>query len=118
MTPVVKNLTIYQGSRFRYPMRWLIGPNLQTLTPVDLTGYTARLQVRDGAGNLLLDLTTENGGITLGGVLGTIVLLLTTAQTTALTWDVGTYHLEMVQPDLEAIRLMGGRMQVSQEIAT
>jgi hypothetical protein len=45
-------------------------------TPMDLTGMTGRIQFRleEGA-PVLLELTTENGGITLGGTAGTIDLL-------------------------------------------
>ena len=53
---------------------------------VDLTGYAARLQVRESYASetVLLDLTTENGGITLGGVAGTIAPLATATQMAAL----------------------------------
>jgi len=53
-------------------------------TPVDLSGYTARMQVRAHAldSTKILDLNTSNGGIVLGGTAGTITLILTNAQLT------------------------------------
>lgn len=51
--------------------RWSLGVNLcdEADTPVDLTGYTAKLEVRYRADspNVLLEASTENGRITLGG---------------------------------------------------
>jgi hypothetical protein len=54
---------------------------------IDLTGYTARLQVREkySSETKLLDLTTENGGITLGGAAGTVAVLATATQMAAIT---------------------------------
>ena len=59
-----------------------------------LTGYTARAQIRKkkSSPDFQLELTTENGGLTLGGALGTIDMHITAEQAAALTssgvWDV------------------------------
>ena len=47
---------------------------------VDLTGYTARMQVRAtyASPTTLLDLTTENGKLVLGGANGTISITVET----------------------------------------
>jgi hypothetical protein len=51
--------------------RFTLGVDLcdETETPVDLTGYTAALRIRYRADspNVLLEATTENGRIVLGG---------------------------------------------------
>ena len=67
-TPAKLKLTIYQGATFRKRLTWK-GP-LPAQTPIDLTGCTARMQVRPEveSSTVLLELTTANGGITLGGV--------------------------------------------------
>lgn len=51
-------------------------------TAVNLTGYTARMQVRENVSSptKILDLTTENGSIAIDGSTGTITLALTHAQ--------------------------------------
>jgi hypothetical protein len=53
---------------------------------INLTGYTARMQVRTNydASAVALELTDTNGGITLGGVLGTVVINITPTQTLAM----------------------------------
>jgi hypothetical protein len=49
-----------------------------SMTPIDLSAYTARLQVREsyGASDAVIDLSDENGGITLGGAAGTMTFLI------------------------------------------
>lgn len=86
--------------------------------PVDLTGYTARMQVRERheSQTVLLELTTANGGIQLGGASGTITLSMSATQTAALTWRRGVYDLELVSPAGVVTRLLEGVATVSPEV--
>lgn len=53
-------------------------------TPKDFTGATARMQIKDSAGVVLVTLTTDlDDGLVLGGVLGTIDVLITDERTRA-----------------------------------
>lgn len=74
------------------------GGILEYNTPVDLTGYTARLQVRPqtASATTILTLTTENGGIAIDNVLKTITVLATATQTAALNFTSAVYSLELV----------------------
>lgn len=92
------------------------------VTPVNITGYTARMQVRRKftSEDALLSVT-EASGITLGGVLGTIVVGLTAAQTATLPLsDSGTIHavydLELVSPGGVVTRLIQGIAILSSEV--
>lgn len=74
----------------------------QTITygtpPVDLTGYTAQLQIRDRVGGTTLVTLTDGGaanGLTLGGALGTIRIQRTAAQT-AYTFTRAVYDLMLI----------------------
>ena len=109
------NLYIEQGATFRKTLTWKTG------TPaalVNLTGYTARLQVRDKvtSDTALLSLTTENDGIILGGAAGTIALYVSAADTSAIAWKKGVYDLEMIAPNGDVRRLVAGSVEVSQEV--
>jgi hypothetical protein len=75
------------------------GGILEYNTPMDLTGYTARLQVRPQTASTttILTLTTENGGIVIDNVLKTITVLATATQTTALNFTSAVYSLELVK---------------------
>jgi hypothetical protein len=85
-----------------------------TLTPVDLTGYSARSHVRGHAGALLLDLTPF---IVLGGILGTVNIPVPAASTENLRscgdarWD-----LELTDPGGGVVRFAQGRVGISADV--
>lgn len=85
---------------------------------VNLTGWTARMQVRQRhiADTALLDLTTANGGITLGGAAGTISLLATDTQTGALPEGVWRYDLELIDGSGKVKRLVEGSFTVTPQV--
>lgn len=65
---------------------------------VDLTNFTAKMQIRSTAASptVIKELTTENGGITLGGVTGTISLLITATDTAAMAAGNYVYDVNLV----------------------
>lgn len=92
---------------------------LQWYTPHDLTGYTARMAIKNKVGGtVLLSLTTENGGIELDDSAKTITLNISATDTAALTWTTGTYDLEMVSSTGVVTPLMYGSVSVTKEITT
>lgn len=107
MTAGHYNLVIEAGANFERVFTWSTIDNL--------TGYTARAYIRgsaDASGSPLLELTTENGRITLGGVLKTITLRLTDAETAALAWSDGAWDLEMISGGGIVTRLLEGIVTV------
>lgn len=105
---------IEQGATFFRRMVWRDSANV----PVNLTNYTARMQVRASVTStiVLLELATANGGIVLGGALGTIDLKQTAIQTAVYDWKKGVYDLELVSLDGTVTRLMKGAVEVSREV--
>lgn len=86
--------------------------------PVDLTGAEARMQIRAGLGGaLLLELTTETGGLAITGP-GTLTRTMSAAQTAALTWTDGVYDLEVEYADGTVQRYLQGAVTVSREVTT
>lgn len=84
--------------------------------PVDLTGATARMQIRAGLGGaLLLELTTENDGLAITGP-GTLTRFLSAAQTAALAWAEAVYDLEVEYADGTVQRYLQGAVTVSREV--
>lgn len=85
---------------------------------VDLTGATVRMQIRaEIGGAVLLELSTENGGIAITGP-GTIIRTISAAQTSGLTWTEGVYDLEVEYPDGTVQRYLQGAVSVSREVTT
>lgn len=113
--PLRYDITIYQGATFRLPLTWKSG---DPATPVNLTGCTARMQIRSivTAPTPLLTLTTENGGIALGGAAGTVTVTVDAAATAGQAWKTGVYDLEIVFGSGEVRRLLEGAAQVLPEV--
>lgn len=81
----VYDIHIDQGADWSLNLTWKDG----TGTPVNLTGYTARLQIRKSydASATKLSLTSSGGGIVLGGSAGTVNITATKTLTTAIALD-------------------------------
>jgi hypothetical protein len=111
--PAKHNFYVYRGATFSEQIEW----KDESGTPVNLTGFTARLHMRETleAADPFLTLTTENGGITLGGVAGTILLLASATQTTAIAATNGVYDLELVS-GANVTRLLEGLVIISPEV--
>jgi hypothetical protein len=94
------------------------GGYLQFFTPVDLTSFRARMQVRAGIDDVdvLLELTTENGGIVIDPDAYTIVLAIPATQTETLAFDPAVYDLEMVGSDGSVTRLAAGTIDTDQDV--
>jgi cytosine/adenosine deaminase-related metal-dependent hydrolase len=112
-TPGKYNLTMYQGASFDYSFAWKIDD-----VAVNLTGYSARMQVRRShpSPTSVLTLTTENGGITLGGALGTIQVVADADVTAELDAAFYVYDIELESPSEEVYRLLEGKFTISPEV--
>lgn len=108
------DIIVEQGATFDIVLTWKDAKR----DLIDLTGWTAKLQVRDypGSGDVLLEMSTENGQIVLGGVAGTIRLVLSMTETAALSFNDGKYQLELYPPASQAERLLKGRFIIDKEV--
>ena len=108
-------LTILQGETFAHVLVWKAGV---PAVPVDLTGCSARMQVRAElpSTTVLLELTTENGGITLGGIDGTVALYVSATDTAAIRWESGVFDVEVEWPGGDVSRIVQGSISVSPEV--
>lgn len=114
LRPARYDFTIFQGATFDRTITWRDGNGQE----VNLTGYTARLQVRDRVGGeVLLDLSTGDG-ITLGGPAGTIALAISAVDTAALRFSQAVYDLELTSAGDEVTRLMQGKVLLSPEVTS
>jgi hypothetical protein len=97
---------------------YVSGGIIEFYQPVDLTSYTARMQIRSkvDSATILLELTTENGGITIDNVAKTITLTITATATAALSWISGVYSLELVSGSGIVTTLINGNVTVKKEV--
>ena len=115
--PQTVNLTIYQGSSFK--KSWQI-TDKDSANPIDLTGYTARMQIRGKLKDIdpIVDLTTENGGITIevAAETTTLSIYISATDTAAIEVAKGVYDLELIDTSADVYRLMEGIVTVSKEV--
>lgn len=93
------------------------GGVLEYNEPVALAGYTGRMQIRGKLtdSEVILELTTENGGIIIDDVAKTVTIVITAAQSTLLNFTSAVYSLELVQ-GLDVIPFLTGNISLVQEV--
>lgn len=87
-------------------------------TPVNITGYTAEMQIRVNANSPTAVLTLTSGsGITITGASGLIAIRATAAQTRAIDEGPYVYDLEITAPSTGVVtRIIQGQALVSAEV--
>lgn len=111
---VAYNVVIDQGAD------WFLNVNYDNPdgTPVNITGYTAALQLRSLPTDptSVLSLTT-GAGITITGVTGLIAIRATAIQTRAIDEGIYYYDLEITAPSTAVVtRIIQGQADVSPEV--
>ena len=110
--PGTLNLTMYQGASWDYTLTWTTSG-----TPVNLTNYTARMQVRVSHPDQATVLSITSGsGITLGGTAGTILLEASPATTAGVPSGQYVSDLELVSPGSAVTRLGEGTFLCDPEV--
>lgn len=112
MIPGKYNMVCPQGSTFMQQLTYSIND-----VPVDLTTYTARMQVREKytSKTSIIDLNTENGGITLGGASGTIDIYISSSVTELIVAKDYVYDLELISSSI-VTRLIEGKFSITPEV--
>jgi hypothetical protein len=104
INPGLYDLVCPQGASFDKTFTWTIGG-----TAVNLTGYTAAMQVRAYSDSSAALVSLTNGsGITLGGTAGTIGVAISAAVTTGLDAGSYAYDLELYSGSTVTRLLQGG----------
>lgn len=100
------------------------GGYVQYYTPVDLAGFTARMQIKDKVGGTVLassdidDAPLNVIALTLDNAAKTITLTIAAVDAAAFTWKKGVYDLEMVSGTGEVTALLTGSVTVTPEVTT
>lgn len=102
-----------QGATLSRQVTWLVAGSA-----VNLTSYTAKMQVRRAAGadgSALVSLTSGSG-LTLGGTAGTIGITVSSAQSSALPSGRLAYDLQVTSPGGEVTFLLAGPFTVAEAV--
>lgn len=114
MTAATYDFEIEQGSTLIKPIVWKDSSGVA----INLTGYTAKMQVRQSVSStdILLELSTTNGKIAITPSTGTVTLIFNADTTAAIAWKRGKYDLELTSAGGIVTRLIEGQITVSPEI--
>ena len=106
--------TIEKGATYNHVLYW----KDKTKTPINLTGVTAKMQVRETveSSTVLVELSTENSGIIIVPLEGKITLHLSAVQTTSLQGSGGVYDLEVYFTNGDIVRLIEGQVVFKAEV--
>lgn len=97
------------------------GGYLQFYTPVDLSGYSARMEIKDRFGGTVLESLTSgapDNRIALDNANHTITLTISAVDTALLTFVKGYYDLELVAPTGTVTTIFSGVVTVTKEVTT
>ncbi len=118
------NFTCEQGATFTRLIELeepdlVADPTGNTFVELDISGYTARMQIRRTleSATPMISLTTENGRLTINPSDATnqVLITLTDAETATLTTN-GVYDLEIESPDGIVSRVLQGAVNLSLEV--
>jgi len=111
INPGIYNIKAYQGATYDLNLTWAIGG-----TAVNLTGYTAAMQVRDNPSATATVLSMTSGsGITLGGTAGTIAVAVSASTMGSATPGNYVYDLELNSGG-QVTRLIQGSFAIEAEV--
>ena len=119
------NITCQQGSTFTRTLEieqpdLATDPTGNTFVPFDLSGYTARMQVRRtiDSSNFVLELTTSNGGLAINPVIGDVnkLTIFAPANVTASVSTSGVYDIELISAENTVSRILQGIFNLSPEV--
>lgn len=107
MTAGLYNFTIEQGTTFNRTLTWKNPDG----SPINLTGYTPKMQIRTSGGRLLLDVTEH---LTLIPLSGHVELDLPDTVTSTMDFDTAKYDLKLSATS--TTRLVEGLVRISYEV--
>lgn len=120
------NIIIEQGATYQIELQYKDSNN----QPIDLTGYSGRMQIRPSIGSttsylyLSSSLNADGTGLNFSGsngttppISGAIGIFISAATSSLLTFTTGVYDLE-IQSGSVVTRLLQGNVQLSKEVTT
>jgi hypothetical protein len=110
-----KNFEVDQNATFTFQVEYT---QEDGVTHIDLTGASAKMQVRDtkGGSKLAVSLTSPSNGITIDGPNGTLNIIMTPTQTNKLFYPKSSYDVMVIDSNGNKIKLLEGFMTLSRSV--
>ena len=110
ISPATYNATVACGSTWQRIFTWNIDS-----TPVNWTGYTAKMQVKEHLNSDAQFTLTNGSGITLGGSAGTVQIDISAAQSGAVVPGTYIYDLELTS-GTTVYRVLQGKLTFTGQV--
>jgi hypothetical protein len=109
-----KNFEVDQNATFSFILEYKDDND----NAIDLTGASAKMQIRDtkGGSKLAVTLTSPSGGITINGPTGTLNIKITPTQTNKLFYPKSSYDVMVVDSNGNKIKLLEGFMTLNRSV--
>lgn len=109
-----KNWDVDQNTTFTFTVEYKDSNG----NPIDITGSTIKMQVRDtkGGSKLAFTLTSPLGGITVDGPNGKVVIKMTPTQTNKLFYPKSSYDIMLTDSNLNKTKLLEGFLTLSRSV--
>lgn len=87
-------------------------------TPINLTGYTARMQIRAAvtSTDIISTLSTENGKIVINPIKSTITLSIPATETAGFNFITAVYNLELISSSAIVTTIASGSVSLVKEV--
>ena len=111
---VQKNFEVDQNTTFTFIVEYKDSSG----NAVNLTGSSAKLQVRDtkGGTKLAVSLTSPSGGIVIDAALGKLTVKMTPTQTSKLFYPKSEYDLMLTDSNFNKTKLLEGFITLSRSV--
>lgn len=109
-----KNFQIDHNTTFNFTVEYRDNQD----APIDLTGATAKLQVRDttNSARLAFTLSSPSSGIVINETLGTITVTMNPAQTSKLFYPKAVYDLIVTDSNANRIKMIEGFITLNKTV--
>jgi hypothetical protein len=109
-----KNFEVDQNATFNFVLEYKDDNG----NAIDLTGASAKMQVRDtkGGAKLAVTLTSPSGGIVIDPLNGKLTIKMTPTQTNKLFYPKSSYDLMVVDSNGNKIKLLEGFMTLNRSV--
>jgi hypothetical protein len=110
-----KNFEVDQNATFTFQVQYTEDDEV---TPIDLTGASAKMQVRDtkGGNKLAVSLSSLEGNIIIDGPEGKLTIKMTPTQTNKLFYPKSSYDIMVIDSNGNKIKLLEGFMTLSRSV--
>jgi hypothetical protein len=109
-----KNFEVDQNATFSFIVEY----KDENDNAIDLTGASAKMQVRDtkGGSKLAVTLTSPSGGITIDAPNGKLTVKMTPTQTSKIFYPKSSYDVMVVDSNGNKIKLLEGFMTLNRSV--